>query len=121
MPGTFHFTPSPDASGKKAKGAKAHKAPPGLPLLSYRNSPADPKKTLLGRRLLCLEGGMLIIGPSGVGKSSAITQASLQWSIGETAFGLIPSRPLKISIIQAEDDRGDVHGKWFPARSPILI
>ena len=31
------------------------------------------------------------------------------WSIGKPAFNLAPSRPLKIAIIQAEDDPGDIH------------
>ncbi len=63
---------------------------------------------LLKRRFLCRGGAAVLVGPSGVGKSSFIMQASLLWSVGEPAFGIEPARPLRIIIFQAENDSGDM-------------
>lgn len=49
-------------------------------------------------------GGMILISTSGSGKSVMTIQESLCWSVGKPAFGMHPVRPLKIAIIQAEDD-----------------
>jgi len=49
-------------------------------------------------------GGAFLISPSGTGKSVWTVQASLLWAQGLPAFGIVPVRPLKIGIIQAEDD-----------------
>ena len=82
--------------------------PPRKPLLEYGDAPPAPENTLLGARFLCREGGMLLVGPSGIGKSAASIQQDILWSIGEPAFGIQPARPLKIIGIQAEDDEGDL-------------
>lgn len=79
------------------------------PLLDFRDQEPDPADTLLGHRFLCREGGMLFIGPSGIGKSSASVQMDIAWSIGREAFGIRPARPLRILQIQAENDSGDLH------------
>jgi hypothetical protein len=78
------------------------------PLLDYADFKSDPKKKLLGERFLCTEGGLLFIGPSGIGKSSSVIHLAIPWSVGKPAFKLYPSRPLKIVIIQAEDDQDDI-------------
>jgi hypothetical protein len=78
------------------------------PMIAFADSPPDPTQTLLGNRFLCREGGMLFIGPSGIGKTAASVQQDLLWSIGQPAFGIKPARPLKILTIQAEDDDGDL-------------
>jgi hypothetical protein len=63
---------------------------------------------LLGNRWLCVEGGLIEIAPSGVGKSSAGVEQDICWSLGRPAFGIKPSRPLPILTIQAENDDGDL-------------
>ena len=63
---------------------------------------------LLGNRFLCREGGMLFIGPSGIGKSSASIQQDILWALGRPAFGIKPARPLRMLTIQAENDDGDL-------------
>jgi hypothetical protein len=63
---------------------------------------------LLGNRFLCVEGGMLFIGPSGIGKSSANMQQDICFALGRPAFGIKPRRPLRILTIQAENDDGDL-------------
>ena len=73
------------------------------------HTPPDPAQTLLGNRFLCRGGAMLFVGPSGIGKSSASIQQDVFWCNGLSAFGITPAQPLKILIIQAEDDDGDLH------------
>ena len=53
-------------------------------------------------------GGAFLIAPSGVGKSVWTIQAAISWALGKPFFGLEPVRPLKIVVIQAEDDREEV-------------
>jgi hypothetical protein len=77
-------------------------------LADFAEMEIDTSKTLLGDRFLCVEGGMLFVGQSGIGKSSASAQQDVMWSIGNPAFGIRPSRPLKILCIQAENDEGDM-------------
>jgi hypothetical protein len=63
---------------------------------------------LLGKRFLCIEGGMLFVGPSGIGKSSASVQQDICFALGRPAFGIHPTRPLRILCVQAENDDGDL-------------
>ena len=75
-------------------------------LLDFDSS-ADPNN-VLGDRWLCRGHFGMIVGASGLGKSSLIMQASILWSLGKTAFGVDPVRPLKIVLVQAENDMGDL-------------
>ena len=49
-------------------------------------------------------GGAFLVSTSGTGKSVWTVQAALLWAQGLPAFGIEPVRPLKIGIVQAEDD-----------------
>jgi hypothetical protein len=93
--------------------------PTAVPLLDYLDHKPDPKDTLLGNRFLCREGGMVFVGPSGIGKSSASVQMDVHWSVGRTAFGIDAARPLKILCIQAENDAGDLHEMVKGVLSPL--
>ena len=68
---------------------------------------ADPAE-LIKHRFLCQGGGMLIVGPTGHGKSSLSMQLMIKWALGQAALGLEPTRPLKSLLIQAENDDGDL-------------
>ena len=68
----------------------------------------DPNE-ILGQRWLCRGGSCLVIGPSGVGKSSLTAQFAITWALGLPAWDITPGRPLKSLIVQAENDRGDMH------------
>lgn len=47
----------------------------------------------------------LLVAPSGVGKSVISTQALVPWTLGKPAlFGSDPLIPLRVAVIQAEDD-----------------
>lgn len=74
---------------------------------------------LLGQRYLNRKAGMFMIAPSGQGKSSAAIQASVCWGAGLSAFDIEPNFPLRITVIQAEDDESDLIQqcsviKWLP-------
>lgn len=66
----------------------------------------DPNKLIgedwIGKGMACL-----IVGPSGVGKSSLNLQFVILWGIGKPAFGIVPMRPLKSLVIQAENSKRD--------------
>src|SRR4029077_2390239 len=64
--------------------------------------------TLLGNRFLCRGAGLLFVGHTGVGKSTAVVQMGISWAVGKPCFGIAPKRPLKILYIQAENDEGDL-------------
>ena len=81
-------------SGSGAEGAAQHVA----------NDPSE----LLRHRFLCRGGGLLLVGPTGIGKSSLAMQAMIFWALGRPAFGICPARPLKSLLIQAENDDGDL-------------
>ena len=67
----------------------------------------DPSE-LLKHRFLCQMGGVLLVGPTGIGKSSFSMQAMILWALGQEAFGIVPARPLKSLLVQAENDDGDL-------------
>src|SRR6478736_5147068 len=68
------------------------------------NDPAE----LLKHRYLCKGGGLLLVGPTGHGKSSLAMQFMIKWAVGQAVFGIEPARPLKSLLIQAENDDGDL-------------
>lgn len=90
--------PEPSASMPEAK-----------PLGSLIRHPAgnDPAE-LIKHRFLCRGGSAVLVGPTGVGKSSLTMQMAILWSLGRPCFGLEPARPLRVLIIQAENDDGDL-------------
>ena len=67
----------------------------------------DPNN-MLGRRWLCRGSSLVIVGQSGIGKSSLCMQLMILWALALPAFGIEPVRPLRSLIIQAENDPGDL-------------
>lgn len=63
---------------------------------------------LLRHRFLCRGAGLLVVGPTGIGKSSLEMQMMILWALGREAFGIQPTRPLKSLLVQAENDDGDL-------------
>ena len=72
-----------------------------------RHGDNDPSE-LLKHRFLCRLGGLLLVGPTGIGKSSFAMQAMILWALGREAFGVIPTGPLRSLLVQAENDEGDL-------------
>lgn len=61
-----------------------------------------------GKRYLGKGGSWLFIGPSGIGKSSLTTSLAMHASAGISWHGITFRRPLKVLVIQAENDEGDL-------------
>jgi AAA domain len=92
---------------------KAQESPPENFALANRNLAdlidvgVDPFSNLIGNRWLTREGSLFVVAPSGHGKSSFCIQCMINWSMGRIAFGLKPSRPLRILMVESEDDDAD--------------
>ncbi len=63
---------------------------------------------LIGNRWLGRGMSCLLVGPSGVGKSSLNLQLAICWAVRRPAFGITPIKALRSLIIQAENDIGDL-------------
>lgn len=85
-------------------GAEAANTPSASPVVArllselVRFHENDPNE-LLRSRYLCRGGGLLLVGPTGIGKSSLSMQLMLSWALGRSAFGIQPARPLKSLLI----------------------
>jgi len=73
------------------------------------NTPPREEETLIGDRFLCVGGGMVIFGPSGVGKSTFVAGFCVAIARGEEYLNVSPARKLKTLVIQAENDDGDLY------------
>ena len=71
-------------------------------------SEEDKSDNLLGNRFLTREGSWLIVAQSGIGKSVLAMQASILWALGRDLWGLKPVQPLKVAIVQAENNKLDL-------------
>ncbi len=102
------FLMAKDAIENARRVAERRPPPEAIPIMDIANSEPEPDRTLLGNRWLCEGGAALMVGHSGAGKSSISMQQDLCWAVGKEAFGIVPTRPLKILTIQAENDLGDL-------------
>jgi hypothetical protein len=68
----------------------------------------EDKTILLGNRWVCEGGQLLLVGQSGIGKSSLSVQAAMFWALGKPFFGIQPREGLRALFIQAENDIGDM-------------
>ena len=70
--------------------------------------PADDCSYLLSNRLLRRGETAALVGPSGLGKSTTAVQLAMHWSAGQPALGLVPLAPMRIVMIQAENDEAEM-------------
>lgn len=75
--------------------------------------PNDKTDVLLGDDWINKGASCLLSGPSGIGKSSLNMQWAIQWALGQSAFGIAPTRPLKSVIVCAENDKRDNRRMMF--------
>ena len=70
----------------------------------------DDPNSLIGpkRRFLNKGGSWVWVGPSGIGKSTLVASFLLHAGCGVTWYGMTFRRPLRIVVIQAENDLGDL-------------
>lgn len=66
------------------------------------------QNSMIGKRFLCRGCAMLLIGPTGAGKSSLAVQMASLWCMGKPFFGIAPVRPMRMIYVQAENDIGDM-------------
>ena len=76
--------------------------------LVFCNSPIDNSAVLAGNRWFSRQTANMIVAPTGVGKSMAVIQLLILWAAGLPAFSIAPKGPLKILMVQAEDDPNDL-------------
>src|SRR5687768_15690667 len=85
--------------------------PPGLRARSLgdlmRRIENDPRE-LLHFHYLVRGGGLLLVGPTGIGKSSFSMQAMISWALNKPAFDIHPTGPITSLLIQSENDDGDL-------------
>jgi AAA domain len=80
----------------------------GASIIDFAERQIDFSKSLAGNRWLSVEQGAFVVAPSGHGKSTLVIQLAACWSCGLSAFGIHPRRPLRILVIQSEDDDNDI-------------
>jgi len=80
----------------------------------------DPNN-VLGNRWLCRGSSLVIVGQSGVGKSSLCMQLMILWALGLPAFNILPERPLRSLLIQAENDAGDLAEMYQGVRDGMKL
>jgi hypothetical protein len=74
---------------------------------------ADPTVLVGGeRRWLCKGYAIQIVGFAGTGKSTLCMQMCTNWALGRDLFGLKPVRPLRILLVNSENDFGDMAEMW---------
>ncbi len=70
------------------------------------------ESVLLGNRYLNRGDGAILVGTSGMGKSSMSIQMAILFALGRPAFGIPCNGPLRSLIVQSEDSAGDIAEIW---------
>ena len=98
------------ADWKKREAAKPNGLPPATRLADFPKPTPDERNpaALLRDRYLRKGGGLVIVAPSGVGKSTFTTGATSYWAAGRDFCGIRPAHPLKIGVFQTEDDADEM-------------
>ncbi|MGA1206027.1 MAG: AAA family ATPase, partial [Opitutales bacterium] len=83
-----------------------------LDMLKTPDKDNDPTE-LVASRFLYRGGVCLVLGPTGVGKSSLLMQWAMHFAVGKPLFGITPgnyylNRGMRVLLIQAENDEGDL-------------
>jgi RecA-family ATPase len=76
--------------------------------LETYNTKEDPNHVIGHGRWLCRGGSLLITGQSGIGKSSFTMQTACSWALGRELFGIPVKKALRVGVVQAECDVGDL-------------
>ncbi|HNQ88406.1 MAG TPA: AAA family ATPase [Verrucomicrobiota bacterium] len=108
------FLDTPDAEHVEKEAVKIEALPVVRVLDDLRTPPAtnDPSELIM-HRFLYRGGVCLLLGPTGVGKSSLLMQLAIHFALGKALFGITPGtayreRGMRILLIQAENDEGDL-------------
>lgn len=96
------------SQGKVFTSTESDSEPVARTLDEFIRPAANDPGELLKHRYLCRGGGLLLVGATGLGKSSLSMQLMIKWALGHSVFSLEPARPIKSLLIQAENDDGDL-------------
>ena len=117
--------PLPDtlpASGTRGDGSAAEDSGVYAKTLNELQRPIkNDGQELLRNRFLCRGGGLLLVGPTGIGKSSLSMQMMISWALGRGLFGVEPARPVISLLIQAENDEGDLAEAYETERHLLYV
>lgn len=95
--------------GALSANATVHNGVETMPLDALRGFDRDEDpECMIGKRWLCRKKSLLIVGQSGVGKSSLMMQMAICWAAGKPFFGMHSKSPKRVLIIQGENDMGDI-------------
>lgn len=108
------FLPAALVESVDKEAVKVESVPP-VRLLDDLRSPAtenDPSELIM-HRFLYHGGVCLVLGPTGIGKSSFLMQLGIHFAVGKPLFGITPGgayreRGMRVLLIQAENDEGDL-------------
>lgn len=108
------FLSSADAEAVEKESLKVEVLPV-VRLLDDLQTPKedDDPTELIAHRFLYRGGVCLLLGPTGVGKSSLLMQLGIHFALGKALFGIQPGkayreRGMRVLLIQAENDEGDL-------------
>jgi hypothetical protein len=82
----------------------------GRSMVDYSREQIDESQNVLGNRWLERGHGVLVTGPSGIGKSTAVYQMTACWACGVVSFGINTplAGGLRIVAVQTEDSHNDL-------------
>jgi hypothetical protein len=92
----------------KAGNAKRRDMPTIRSISAFQAPAPNENAEILRNRFLCRGGAVLLVGPTGIGKSSFVLQGAISWALGKEFFGIAPARQTRILMVQAENDDGDL-------------
>jgi hypothetical protein len=108
------------AAWEVGQAAPDEEAMMAISRLAAYDTTHDPNN-LLGKRWLCRGGSLVVVGQSGIGKSSLCMQLMILWALGLPAFNITPVAPLRSLLIQAENDVGDLAEMYQGVRQGMGI
>ena len=82
--------------------------PPLRSISQLRCINEDDPSYLLRNRLLRRGEIAALVGNAGLGKSTTATQMSMMWSVGLSVLGLQPLNPMRIVMVQGENDEAEM-------------
>lgn len=94
----LNATPAPDPSS----------FPPLLSIDELQCIPEDDASYLLRNRLLRHGEVAALVGNAGLGKSTTAVQLAMMWSAGLPSLQLEPLYPLRVALIQGENDQAEM-------------
>lgn len=101
-------TGNDDDNHGRQRASQSSSDPTARGLFDLRPIDQAPENELLRNRFLSRKGSMLIVGNTGIGKSSLVMQMMIQWALEVGCFGINPARPLKSLLVQGENDEQDL-------------